>query len=263
MTKNTILNKIIQQKHQEIAQLKQVSSLATLQAQCQEASPCRDFVVALQNKIKQKTPAIIAEIKKASPSKGVIRENFDVVSIAQSYEKSGAACLSVLTDEMFFQGHKDYLQQARENCQLPVLRKDFILDPIQVYESRSINADCILLIAAVLNDKTMHTLRQLAQKLSMAVLIEVHNAEELQRALQLDTPLIGINNRNLHNFTTTLNTTLELLSAIPADRIVVTESGITCREDIQMMCKHQVNCFLIGEAFMREEDPGKLLQKFL
>jgi indole-3-glycerol phosphate synthase len=205
--------------------------------------------------------AVIAEIKKASPSKGVLREDFRPAQIAQSYASGGAACLSVLTDADYFQGHEDYLQQAREACDLPVIRKDFIIDPYQVYEARAINADCILLIVAALEDERMRELSELAHELGMDVLVEVHDAEELQRALKLNIPLMGINNRNLRTFETSLDTTLDLLDSIPDDRIVVTESGIHTAEDVVLMRNNQVNTFLVGEAFMRADEPGEKLSE--
>jgi len=208
-------------------------------------------------------PAVIAEIKKASPSKGVIRENFDPVAIARSYEKGGATCLSVLTDVDFFQGADAYLQQAREACTLPVIRKDFIIDPYQVYEARTIGADCVLLIVAALSDAQLQELSQLAEQVGLDVLVEVHDEAELHRALKLNTPLIGINNRNLRTFDVSLQTTIDLLPLIPDDRIVVTESAIHTPQDVNFMRKHNVNAFLVGEAFMRADDPGvKLAELF-
>lgn len=204
---------------------------------------------------------MIAEIKKASPSKGVLREDFDPAAIAQSYAQHGAACLSVLTDKDFFQGSEAYLQQARAACALPVLRKDFIIHPYQVYEARAIGADCILLIVAALDDAVMRELAALAAALGMAVLVEVHDAAELERALALETPLIGVNNRNLRTFETSLQTTLHLLDRIPEDRIVITESGILRREDVALMRAHHVDAFLVGEAFMRAAEPGAELAR--
>jgi indole-3-glycerol phosphate synthase len=201
-------------------------------------------------------PAVIAEIKKASPSKGVIRENFNPAEIAKSYEKGGAACLSVLTDKQYFQGSPEYLKQARAACKLPVLRKDFMIDPYQVYEARAMGADCILLIVAALELAQMKALEELSHDLGMAVLVEVHDADELQLALKLETPLIGINNRNLRTFDVTLQTTLDLLKLMPEDRFVVTESGIFTPEDVSLMMSNHVNAFLVGEAFMRQPDPG-------
>jgi len=215
----------------------------------------------LRAKLSAGLPAVIAEIKKASPSKGLLREDFDPPAIARSYERHGAACLSVLTDADFFQGCEAYLQQARAACGLPVLRKDFIIDPYQVYEARVIGADCILLIVAALDDSALRELAQLAAELHMDVLVEVHDAGELQRALALNTPLIGINNRNLRSFETRLETTLDLLEHIPADCIVITESGIHSRDDVALLRGRGVNAFLVGEAFMRAPDPGEALAK--
>ena len=256
-----ILKKIIARKLEEIAERKQQCALTEMRVRAQVADACRGFVLAIQNKIDAGKPGVIAEIKKASPSKGVIREQFIPADIATSYEKGGAACLSVLTDRDFFQGSEDYLQQARSACSLPVIRKDFIIDPYQVYEARAIGADCILLIVAVLNDTQLVDLSALATELGMDVLVEVHDAEELERALKLNLPLIGINNRNLRTFEVSLNTTLDLLKQIPGDRIVVTESAIHSQEDVVLMRDHGVNAFLVGEAFMRAEDPGAELAR--
>ena len=255
-----ILKKIITRKQEEIAARKLTVSLDDLQARVADASPVRGFVDAIRNKITAGQSAVIAEIKKASPSKGVLRENFVPAEIAKSYAEAGAACLSVLTDIDFFQGSDAYLQQARAACNLPVIRKDFIIDAYQVVEARVMGADCILLIVACLEDNQMQELCSLATELGLDVLVEVHDAEELQRALKLNIPLMGINNRNLRTFETSLNTTIELLDQIPDDRIVVTESGIHAKADVELMNQHQVNAFLVGEAFMREEQPGKKLQ---
>ena len=214
---------------------------------------------ALRAKIAAGLPGVIAEVKKASPSKGVIREDFIPADIAQSYAEYGAACLSVLTDRQYFQGSPDYLKQARASCGLPVLRKDFMVDPYQVYEARAMGADCILLIAACLDDAQMADLEAIALGLNMAVLVEVHDREELQRALKLKTPLVGINNRNLRTFEVTLDTTLGMLADVPKDRLLVTESGILKREDVELMREHGVNAFLVGEAFMRAPEPGEAL----
>ena len=251
-----ILNKIIATKHEEVAAAQQLISLAQLEKEAAEQSPTRDFVGAIRNKIACGQPAVIAEIKKASPSKGVIRPDFHPAEIAVSYEQHGAACLSVLTDKPYFQGAPEYLQTARAACSLPVLRKDFMVDRYQVVEARAMGADCILLIAAALTLPQMQELEALAFSLGMAVLVEVHNGEELTAALQLKTPLLGINNRNLRTFDVTLQTTLDLLARIPADRIVVTESGILKPEDVALMRANQVNAFLVGEAFMRAPEPG-------
>jgi len=261
--KNTpdILKKIIARKHEEIAERSAKVSLAEVQARVADASPVRGFVDSIRGKIAAGQPAVIAEIKKASPSKGVLREDFVPAEIAKSYAAAGAACLSVLTDIDFFQGSDEYLQQARAACDLPVIRKDFIIDPYQVVEARVIGADCILLIVACLEDEQMQGLCALATELGMDVLVEVHDAEEMHRALELNIPLFGINNRNLRTFETSLDTTIELLHQIPDDRIVVTESGIHTREDVERMRKHDVHTFLVGEAFMRQDDPGQKLQK--
>ena len=251
-----ILNKIIATKRVEIAAALAVKSLAVVEAEAAAQSATRDFVGAIRHKIACGQPAVIAEIKKASPSKGVIRPDFRPAEIAQSYERHGAACLSVLTDKEYFQGAAEYLQAARAACALPVLRKDFMVDPYQVVEARAMGADCILLIAAALDLKEMQDLEALANSYGMAVLVEVHNGEELDAALQLKTPLLGVNNRNLRTFEVTLETTLGLLSRIPADRIVVTESGIITPEDVALMRARQVETFLVGEAFMRAPEPG-------
>lgn len=256
-----ILKKIISRKIEEINERKQRCDLSAIRKLAQQADACRGFVKAIKNKIDAGQSGVIAEIKKASPSKGVIREDFHPAKIAASYEKAGAACLSVLTDADFFQGSEDYLQQARDACSLPVIRKDFIIDPYQVYEARAIDADCILLIVAVLNDTQLEELSSLALSLDMDVLVEVHDAQELQRALKLKLPLIGINNRNLRTFEVSLDTTLGLLKQIPKDRIVVTESAIHSKEDVALMRENNVNAFLVGEAFMRAKDPGKELAK--
>jgi len=218
-------------------------------------------VTAIQRKLAASQSAVIAEVKKASPSKGVIREDFDPAQIAVSYESGGAACLSVLTDIDFFQGANAYLQQARAACSLPVIRKDFIIDEYQVYEARAMGADCILLIVAALDDAQMQTLDQCARRLGLDVLVEVHDHGELQRALRLDNTLLGINNRDLNTFSTSLATTYDLLAHIPDDRIVVTESGIHTVDDVNAMRKHEVNTFLVGEAFMRAEEPGQELRR--
>jgi len=254
-----ILKKIIARKHEEIAERRTRVSLIPLRAQAEAADRPRGFVAALKAKIAAGQAAVIAEIKKASPSKGVLREDFRPADIARSYAQGGAACLSVLTDRDFFQGCEDYLRQARAACALPVIRKDFLIDPYQVVEARAIDADCILLIAAALDDAALADLAALATELGMDVLVEVHDAEELERALQLDLPLVGINNRNLRTFEVTLQTTLDLLARIPKDRIVVTESGILALEDIALMRAHDVHAFLVGEAFMRADDPGEKL----
>ena len=251
-----ILNKILATKKTEIAANKLAVSLDQLQAQAEAQGDPRDFVGSIHKKVMANKPAVIAEIKKASPSKGVIREDFKPAEIAKSYEKAGAACLSVLTDEQYFQGSAAYLKQARAACKLPVLRKDFIIDEYQVFEARAMGADCILLIVAALELAQMQKLEALANELGMAVLVEVHDADELALALQLDTPLIGINNRNLRTFEVSLQTTLDLLKVMPDDRFVVTESGIFSPDDVKLMMDNQVQGFLVGEAFMRQPDPG-------
>ncbi len=256
-----ILNKILATKREEIAAgLKQVP-FAEMRARAKAQPPARDFVGAIRARIAADKPAVIAEIKKASPSKGVLREDFDPGKIAVSYEQGGAACLSVLTDRRYFQGCTEYLQQARAACSLPVLRKDFIIDPYQVYEARAMEADCILLIVAALNLDEMLMLESLAHELGMAVLVESHNAEELKLALQLKTPLQGINNRNLRTFEVSLETTLELLPQIGPERIVVTESGILGPADVTRMRTNDVHAFLVGEAFMRADNPGQELAR--
>lgn len=254
-----ILKKIIARKHEEIAERSKKVSLEQMIERAKAAEPCRGFVEAMKSKIAAGQSAVIAEIKKASPSKGVMREHFVPAEIAASYEKGGAACLSVLTDKDFFQGSEEFLQQARAACSLPVIRKDFIVDPYQVYEARAINADCILLIVAALNDVQLSELAKLATKLGMDVLVEVHDAEELARALPLNLPLVGINNRNLRTFEVSLQTTLDMLDSIPDERIVVTESAIHTADDVALMRKHDVNAFLVGEAFMRADEPGEQL----
>ena len=256
-----ILERILAVKAEEVAMARNAKPLATLAAEAHAAAPARNFVGALRAKTGAGVPAVIAEIKRASPSKGLLRERFDPAAIARSYEQAGAACLSVLTDTQFFQGRLEDLQAARAACRLPVLRKDFTIDPYQVYEARAAGADCILLIAAALELHMGRQLKDVACELGLAVLVEVHNAAELDVALQLDTPLIGINNRNLRTFETRLETTLDLLDRIPADRLVVTESGILEPEDVQRMRARRVGCFLVGEAFMRAEDPGAELER--
>jgi indole-3-glycerol phosphate synthase len=264
-----ILNKIIAVKVHEVAAAKAVKSEATVRAEAEAALPARDFTGAIRAKIASGMPAVISEIKKASPSKGVLRSDFNPAEIAASYQLHGAACLSVLTDEQFFQGSAAYLQQARAACRLPVLRKDFIVDEYQILDARAMGADAILLIAAALDLAQMQAFEDMAHALGMAVLVEVHNAIELDAALQLRTPLIGVNNRNLRTFEVSLQTTLDLLprivSAPPhlkgegraeAERIVVTESGILSQDDVKLMRSHGVNGFLVGEAFMRADDPG-------
>jgi indole-3-glycerol phosphate synthase len=254
-----ILKKILQRKQQEIAERSKRLPINLLQQLAENAEPVRGFVEAIERKLAAGQSAVIAEVKKASPSKGVLRADFRPAEIALSYENGGAACLSVLTDQDFFQGHEDYLKQARTACQLPVIRKDFIIDPYQVFEARAIGADCILLIVAALDDDQLEQLSQLAIQLEMDVLVEVHNEEELHRAMVLNLPLMGINNRDLHTFETSLETTIKLLNFIPDETIVITESGILGKEDVAFMREHGVNGFLVGEAFMRADDPGEAL----
>ncbi|HQR04353.1 MAG: indole-3-glycerol phosphate synthase TrpC [Proteobacteria bacterium] len=256
-----ILQRILAVKADEVSVARAAKPLAVLQAEARARPPARDFSAALRSRIDAGHPAVIAEIKKASPSRGVLRENFSPAEIAASYEKGGAACLSVLTDRSFFQGAPEYLRMARAACRLPVLRKDFLIDPYQVYEARAMDADCILLIVSALSDAQMQEMEGIAHELGMAVLVESHDADEIDRALRLKTPLIGINNRNLRTFEVSLQTTLGQLSRIPADRIVVTESGILAPEDVALMRTHQVHAFLVGEAFMRAPDPGAELSR--
>ncbi len=254
-----ILDKIVAVKREEIAAAKRVRDEASLRREAEALGGQRDFIGALRAKIAAGRAAVIAEVKKASPSKGVLREHFVPAEIAASYERGGAACLSVLTDVQFFQGSAEYLKQARAACALPVLRKDFMFDAWQVWEARAMGADCILLIAACLGDAQMADLEAQAHALGMAVLVEVHDGAELDRALKLNTPLVGINNRNLRTFEVTLDTTLGLLPRVPAERLLVTESGILAPADVQRMRDAKVNAFLVGEAFMRAADPGAAL----
>ncbi len=254
-----ILEKIVAVKRLEVAAALGRKPLAAMRADAESRVLTRDFVAALRAKISAGQPAVIAEIKKASPSKGVLRAEFIPADIAQAYAENGAACLSVLTDMQFFQGGIDYLKQARASCQLPVLRKDFMVDAYQVYESRACGADAVLLIAAILDDAQMKDFEAIARSLDMAVLVEVHDALELARALKLKTPLIGINNRNLKTFEVSLDTTLTLMRELPADRLLVCESGIQTRDDVLRLGAAGVNAFLVGEAFMRAPDPGAAL----
>ena len=262
-TNNTpdILKTIIKRKEQEIDNRVKLKSIEQMIASAKEALPVRGFVDSMQTRLANNEPAIIAEIKKASPSKGLIREDFKPAEIAKSYQDGGASCISVLTDIDFFKGSDAYLKQARAACDLPVIRKDFMIDPYQVYEARAMGADCILLIVSVLDDMKMNQLYTLATALGMDVLIEVHDEEELQRSLPLGAKLVGVNNRNLRNFDTSLNTTIRMLDQIPDDRIVVTESGIHTIEDVTLMRDNDVNAFLVGEAFMRADEPGAELNK--
>ena len=254
-----ILKRILATKQREIEARRKAVSVEALREQAHHVSPPRGFVAALHRRVEQGSWGIIAEIKKASPSKGVIREDFDVIEIARSYQAGGASCLSILTDHEYFQGHELFLTQARSACNLPVIRKDFIIDPYQVMEARAIGADCILLIVAALDDDQLATLYAAARLEGMDVLVEVHDSEELERALRLDLDLVGINNRNLRNFETSLQTTIDLLSRVPDGCMVVTESGIHTRADVELMRDHDVHAFLIGEAFMRADDPGQAL----
>ncbi|MEO6263992.1 MAG: indole-3-glycerol phosphate synthase TrpC [Luteimonas sp.] len=261
-----VLHKILRRKAEEVAERSARLSLRELSARAADAAPTRSFAAAIEAKIAAGLPAVIAEVKKASPSKGVIRPDFDPAAIARSYAAGGAACLSVLTDVDFFQGADAYLQQAREACALPVLRKDFVLDAYQVYEARVLGADCILLIVAALGDAQLAKLSLLARELGMDVLVEVHDLEELERALQVAqvngrAPLLGINNRNLHTFEVSLDTTLRLKDAVPRDRRLVTESGILAPDDVRKMRHAGIDAFLVGEAFMRESDPGAALRR--
>jgi indole-3-glycerol phosphate synthase len=256
-----ILNKIVAVKREEVAAALGKKSLAAMRADAESRVLTRDFEGAMRAKIAAGQAAVIAEIKKASPSKGVLRADFIPADIAQSYAEHGAACLSVLTDKQFFQGCVDYLKQARASCDLPVLRKDFMVDAYQVYEARAMGADAILLIAACLDDAQMADLEGIARGLDMAVLVEVHDRAELERALKLKTRLVGINNRNLRTFEVSLQTTLDMLPDVPADRLLVTESGILNAADVQRMRDANVHAFLVGEAFMRAAEPGEALAK--
>ena len=261
MSLPTILNKIIARKHEEVSERSHSKPLDEVKKLAEQSTPTRGFAQNLLLRVEKQQAAIIAEIKKASPSKGVIREHFEPAEIARSYERSGASCLSVLTDHDFFQGSESYLQAARDACSLPVLRKDFMVDPYQIYEARMIGADCILLIVSALSDQQLSEFNELAQSLGMDVLVEVHGADELERALPLPGAILGINNRNLHTFEVSLDNTFELLNLIPDGRLVVTESGIHTNHDVESMIQHNVKSFLVGEAFMRQDDPGEALSK--
>ncbi|HTO48431.1 MAG TPA: indole-3-glycerol phosphate synthase TrpC [Burkholderiales bacterium] len=254
-----VLTRILAVKASELAAARGAVSLAEMERRAQAAAPLRDFVGALRAKLDAGRPAVIAEIKRASPSRGVLRADFDPPAIARSYAANGAACLSVLTDATFFQGADEHLRAARAACALPVLRKDFVIDPYQVFEARAIGADCILLIVAALEDAQLIELERTAQALGLAVLAEIHDGTELERAIALETPLLGINNRNLRTFETSLDTTLDLLPRVPAGRMVVTESGILAAADVARMRTNGVDAFLVGEAFMRAADPGAAL----
>ena len=255
-----ILDTIITTKFEEIKASQKIQSLDQLKDEVRDVSQPRGFIKAIETQLSKNKAAVIAEIKKASPSKGVIREHFNPKEIAISYEKGGATCLSVLTDQQYFKGHANYLREARAACSLPVLRKDFMVDLYQIYEARAMGADCILLIVAALPLSLMQELEEITLNLGMNVLVEVHNQEELELALQLKTPLLGINNRNLKTFDVSLNTTFDLIKNISSDKIIVTESGIFTSNDVKLMQDHHVNTFLIGEAFMRESDPGYALK---
>ncbi|HEY9280995.1 MAG TPA: indole-3-glycerol phosphate synthase TrpC [Eoetvoesiella sp.] len=258
---NDILLKILDTKKAEVATARQMRSESDVLREAKSRKDVRGFVRAIEAKINQNKPAVIAEIKKASPSKGVIRENFNPSEIAASYAAHGAACLSVLTDVQFFQGAYDYLRQARAACTLPVLRKDFIIDAYQIAHSRALGADCILLIVAALSPSQLREFESLAIELNMDVLIEVHDRDELDIALQLQSPLLGINNRNLRSFKTSLQNTIDLLPLIPDGKLIVTESGIATPDDVKLMREHNVNAFLVGETFMRAPEPGLALQE--
>ena len=262
MSVPTVLENILARKVQEVAERSARVSLAELERMAAQADPVRGFANALLAQAKKKQPAVIAEIKKASPSKGVIREHFVPAEIAKSYQSGGATCLSVLTDIDYFQGADAYLQQARAACTLPVIRKDFMIDPYQIVEARALGADYVLLIVSALDDVKMAELAAVAKSIGLDVLVEVHDGDELERALKtLDTPLVGINNRNLHTFEVSLETTLDLLPRVPRDRLVITESGILNRADVELMEISEVYSFLVGEAFMRAENPGNELQR--
>ncbi len=256
-----ILEKILSVKREEVAVLKKLRSESDLLAEANARKDVRGFANALRERITAKKNAVIAEVKKASPSKGIIRENFNPAEIATSYAAHGATCLSVLTDKQFFQGSPDYLRQARAACALPVLRKDFMIDPFQVINARAMGADCILLIVSALSDTQLKELEEASFSLGMDVLIEVHDRTELERALNLKSPLIGINNRNLRTFEVNLQNTIELINDVPADRMLITESGIHTRDDVVRMNEHNVYGFLVGEAFMREDNPGEALER--
>jgi indole-3-glycerol phosphate synthase len=257
----TVLKKILARKHEEVAERRRKVAFSDLEGRANAQPPARAFVEAVAQQVEGGRPAVIAEVKKASPSQGVIRANFDPVAIARSYERAGATCLSVLTDIDFFQGSDSYLQNARNACDLPVLRKDFTVDPYQVVEARALGADCILLIAAALSDEQLDELSDVALQWGLDVLVEVHNRAELERAIPLGNRLLGINNRNLHTFETTLQNTFDLLDDLPDEFIVVSESGIHTREDVASLRQHGVHAYLVGEAFMRAADPGAELKR--
>lgn len=258
---NDILEKILATKKTEVAAARQMRSEADVLREAKSRQDVRGFIRAIEDKIAQGKPAVIAEIKKASPSKGIIREDFNPAEIASSYAAHGAACLSVLTDVKFFQGSYDYLRQARAACSLPVLRKDFMIDPYQIAHARALGADCVLLIVAALGLNQLKELESLALELGMDVLVEIHDRDELDIALQLQTPLLGINNRNLRTFEISLQNTIDMLPLIPEGKRVVTESAILSREDVDLMRSHNVHAFLVGERFMRAEEPGQALNE--
>jgi len=258
---SNILDEIIHHKEMEVSRRKFARPLGEVEAACKLASPPRGFLVELEKRVTAGEPAVIAECKKASPSKGLIRDDYDPASIAMSYQRGGAACLSVLTDEHYFQGSDEHLVVARERCTLPVIRKDFTIDVYQLFEARALGADCILLIVSCLDDAALREFSGVATELGMDILIEVHDRSELKRALELEVPLIGINNRDLKRFSTDIETTIELLNDIPKDRFVVTESGISSRTEVEYIRNHGVNAFLIGETFMRASDPGGKLRE--
>ena len=258
-----ILDKILITKVAEVDQAKSIKSIDMIKDEINQAPKPRDFIGAIKNKHQNNLPAVIAEIKKASPSKGVIRSNFNPDYIAKSFELGGAACISVLTDREYFQGDPSFIEIAKDNCLLPILRKDFIIDPYQVYESRALGADCVLLIASALNLEQLKEYESIAHELDMAVLVEAHNEEELEKAMLLDTPLVGINNRNLKTFEVSLKTTIDLVTKIPKSRIPITESGIFSYADIKLMNDHNIFTFLVGEVFMRDENPGQSLKELI
>jgi len=258
-----ILDKILITKVAEVDQAKSIKSIDMIKDEINQAPKPRDFIGAIKNKHQNNLPAVIAEIKKASPSKGVIRSNFNPDYIAKSFELGGAACISVLTDREYFQGDPSFIEIAKDNCLLPILRKDFIIDPYQVYESRALGADCVLLIASALNLEQLKEYESIAHELDMAVLVEAHNEEELEKAILLDTPLVGINNRNLKTFEVSLKTSIDLVTKIPKSRIPITESGIFSYADIKLMNDHNIFTFLVGEAFMRDDNPGQSLKDLI
>ena len=261
MSKSTILEEIIAHKLTEVSAAKQLRSMAKLEASLPVAGGARPFAISLQEQAGKKKAAVIAEVKKASPSKGLIREDFRPADHARDYQEHGATCISVLTDEKYFRGSNDYLVEARAACTIPVIRKDFMIDAYQIAESKFLGADCILLIVAALEQSQMKELASYSHEIDMDILVEVHNQDELERALEIDCKLIGINNRNLHSFETDLHTTLELAKLVPEDKTVITESGIHTPEDVQLMLENEIYGFLVGESFMRAEKPGQKLQE--